>query len=78
MDKYYSYTDFLKAMSDTGTENTSAMLLQEIYLDMFLDHIHREQVVERLELLIDQALDTGNQEKFMLYTGQLHELHKID
>ena len=78
MDKYYSYTDFLKAMSDTGTENTSAALLQEIYLDMFLDHIHREQLIERLEKRIDAALDLGGQAKFMLYAGQLKELHKND
>lgn len=75
MDKYYSYTDFLKAMSDTGTESSSVALLQEIYLDMFLDHIHREQLMERLTTLIDAALDTGDEEKFMLYTSQLNELH---
>lgn len=74
MDKYYSYTDFLKAMSDTGTESSSVTLLQEIYLDMFLDHIHRDQLMERLHLLIDAALDTGDQEKFMTYTSQLNEL----
>ncbi|MFC4355167.1 IDEAL domain-containing protein [Chryseomicrobium palamuruense] len=75
MDKYYSYTDFLKAMSDTGTESSSMTLLQEIYLDMFLDHIHREQLTERLNHLIDAALDAGDQEKFMVYTSQLNELH---
>lgn len=75
MDKYYSYTDFLKAMSDTGTESSSMTLLQEIYLDMFLDHIHREQLTERLNHLIDAALDARDQEKFMVYTSQLNELH---
>ena len=74
MDKYYSYTDFLKAMSDTGTESSSVTLLQEIYLDMFLDHIHRDQLMERLYHLIDVALDAGDQEKFMTYTNQLNEL----
>lgn len=74
MDKYYSYTDFLKAMSDTGTES-SVTLLQEIYLDMFLDHIHREQLEERLRRGIDEALDTGDQVKFMDYTSQLNKLH---
>lgn len=75
MDKYYSYTDFLKAMSDTGTESSSVTLLQEIYLDMFLDHIHREQLEERLWKRIDEALDLGDKENFMLYTTQLNELH---
>ena len=36
MDKQYSYTDFMKAMGQTGKESSAEKLLNEIYLDMFL------------------------------------------
>ena len=57
MDKQYSYTDFMKAMGQTGKESSAEKLLNEIYLDMFLNVVHREQRSFRLMGLIDEALD---------------------
>lgn len=78
MDKQYSYTDFLKAMSQTGKESSAEKLLNEIYLDMFLNIIHREQSQYRLVKLIDEALDVKDQVAFIKYTDMLHHLQKVN
>ena len=39
MDKQYSYADFLKAMGEAGKESSAEKMLNEIYLDMFLNII---------------------------------------
>ena len=75
MDKQYSYADFLKAMGQTGNESSAENLLNEIYLDMFLNIIHREQSSQRLLVLIDEALDQKDVAAFMEYTTALHQLN---
>ncbi|WP_144512971.1 IDEAL domain-containing protein [Bacillus sp. FJAT-22090] len=74
MDKQYSYADFLKAMSQTGKESSAEKLLNEIYLDMFLNIIHREQSSKRLLALIDEALDQKDEKAFIQYTDALQQL----
>jgi uncharacterized protein YpiB (UPF0302 family) len=74
MDKQYSYADFLKAMGQTGKESSAEKLLNEIYLDMFLNIIHREQSSYRLLKLIDEALDQNDRVTFMKYTKALQQL----
>lgn len=75
MDKQYSYADFLKAMGQTGKESSAENLLNEIYLDMFLNIIHREQSSNRLLALIDEALDQKDMTAFMEYSTALHQLN---
>ncbi|SEN14135.1 IDEAL domain-containing protein [Paenisporosarcina quisquiliarum] len=75
MDKQYSYADFLKAMGQTGNESSAEKLLNEIYLDMFLNIIHREQSSNRLFALIDEALDRKDMDAFLEYTTALHQLN---
>ncbi len=75
MDKQYSYADFLKAMGQTANESSAENLLNEIYLDMFLNIIHREQSSNRLSALIDNALDQKDKDSFMKYTTALHQLN---
>ena len=48
MDKYYSYADFLKAMGRNQTVSEAEKLLKDIYMDLFLNHVHREQRKNRL------------------------------
>ncbi|TQR19981.1 IDEAL domain-containing protein [Psychrobacillus vulpis] len=74
MDKQYSYADFLRAMGHTGKESSAEKLLNEIYLDMFLNIIHREQSSLRLLELIDEALDKKDRAAFLKYTEALHQL----
>lgn len=74
MDKQYSYTDFMKAMGQTGKESSAEKLLNEIYLDMFLNVVHREQRSYRLMDLIDEALDRKDKEAFNEYTNVLLQL----
>ncbi|WP_213423842.1 IDEAL domain-containing protein [Bhargavaea massiliensis] len=73
MEHYYSYAEFLKAVGK-GKASPSEQLLNDIYMDLFLKHVHREQNRERLLNLIDEALDKKDMEAFNLYTGQLNEL----
>lgn len=77
MDKYYSYTDFLKAVSQQSTEHHAEKLLNEIYLDLFISRLQRMQRIEKLKLLIDTSLDQKNEQAFYSYTTELKELLEI-
>jgi len=48
-------------------------LLNEIYMDLFLKGIHRDQIKERLVTLIDQSLDNRDENGFLEYTSQLEK-----
>lgn len=76
MDKYYSYTDFLRAVGQVDSVNEDEKLLNDIYLDLFLNRLLRLQRIETLKKLIDQSLDTRDEELFFSYTTELKELFK--
>ncbi|MFC9541752.1 IDEAL domain-containing protein [Lysinibacillus sp. NPDC056959] len=76
MDKYYSYTDFLKAVGQTKKVDEAEKLLNEIYLDLFLNHIQRKHREEQLMVLIDRALDDKDENAFHLYANELVALHQ--
>ncbi|SOB91515.1 IDEAL domain-containing protein [Ureibacillus xyleni] len=76
MDKYYSYTDFLKAVGHYQHANESERLLNEIYLDLFLNSMQRLQRIDQLKDLIDRALDERNKEAFYAYTTELNQLQE--
>ncbi|OEC02876.1 hypothetical protein GY31_07495 [Lysinibacillus sphaericus] len=77
MDKYYSYTDFLKAVGQSKKVDEAEKLLNEIYLDLFLNHIQRMHREEQLMVLIDRTLDERDEKAFHLYAAELEALHKI-
>ncbi|MBK3494860.1 IDEAL domain-containing protein [Viridibacillus sp. YIM B01967] len=74
MDKYYSYTDFLKALGRTDNTSNAEKLLDTIYLDLFLNHVHRAQIEEHLLTCIDLALDERNEDAFYKYAQALQQL----
>lgn len=74
MDKYYSYTDFLKAVGQQPNNDEAEKLLNEIYLDLFLNRLQRVHRIEQLKALIDTSLDQKNEQKFIRYTMELKEL----
>ncbi|MER1955725.1 MAG: IDEAL domain-containing protein [Solibacillus sp.] len=74
MDKYYSYTDFLKAVGQQPTGKQSEKLLNEIYLDLFISRLQRMHRIEQLTLLIDNSLDQKNERDFKTYASELKEL----
>lgn len=78
MDKYYSYTDFLRAVGHFPKGNDSEKLLNDIYLDLFLNRLLRLQRMSQLEQLIDQSLDEKNERDFMLYTEELMHLREVE
>lgn len=71
MNNNNSYAEFLKAVGNNSTSLEAEKLLNEIYWDLFLQHIHLEQTKARLMILIDDALDQNDKESFDLYTQQL-------
>ncbi|MGE7922781.1 IDEAL domain-containing protein [Viridibacillus arvi] len=73
LDKYYSYTDFLKALGRTDNTNNAEKLLDTIYLDLFLNHVHRAQTEEYLLACIDSALDERNEAAFNKYVKELEK-----
>lgn len=76
MDKYYSYTDFLKAVGQQSTENQAGKLLSEIYLDLFLSRLQRMNRIEQLKILIDTSLDQRDEQAFLSYTTEINELYE--
>jgi uncharacterized protein YpiB (UPF0302 family) len=74
MENYYSYADFMKAMAQTKKITEAEKLLNDIYLDLFLKHVHRSQQEAQLMTLIDEALDNEDREAFTTYTNQLNLL----
>lgn len=74
MENYYSYADFMKAMAQTKKVSEAEKLLNEIYLDLFLKHVHRSQQEEQLMKLIDDALDSNDRNAFYEYSRQLQAL----
>lgn len=70
MDKFYSYTDFLRAINQTSQQDHAEKLLNEIYLDLFLQRLQREQRLEKLSELIDEALQARDEQLFKEYTSE--------
>ncbi|MFD1863319.1 IDEAL domain-containing protein [Planococcus sp. FY231025] len=78
MENYYSYADFMKAMAQTKKTTEAEKLLNDIYLDLFLKHVHRSQQEEQLMALIDEALDNNDRNAFIKYSDQLKALKRED
>ena len=76
MDKYYSYTDFLRAVGQYPPETESEKLLNDIYLDLFLGRLQRLQRIDQLKKLIDMSLDQRNEQDFYQYSEEFGELQK--
>lgn len=74
MENYYSYADFMKAMAQTKKISEAEKMLNDIYLDLFLKHVHRSQQEEQLMILIDEALDNKDRKAFHTYTEELQKL----
>ncbi|MEE1131971.1 MAG: IDEAL domain-containing protein [Caryophanon sp.] len=70
MDKFYSYTDFLRAINQTSQHNDAEKLLNEIYLDLFLQRLQREQRLDKLRQAIDESLQVRNEQAFKEYTSE--------
>lgn len=78
MENNYSYAEFLKAVGKNSSSLHAEKLLNEIYMDLFLKHIHREQTKKRLVELIDHALDCGDKQAFVNYSESLVKLDECD
>ena len=73
VEKNYSYAEFMKAVGRNSSTVQAEKLLSEIYMDLFLKGIHREQIRERLISLIDQSLDNRDEHTFLEYSKQLEK-----
>ena len=78
MENNYSYAEFLKAVGKNSSSLQAEKLLNEIYLDLFLKHIHREQTKSRFMGLIDLALDCRDESAFLMYSRRLGKLEEND
>ena len=76
MDKYYSYTDFLRAVGQYPPTTESEKLLNDIYLDLFLGRLQRLQRIDQLKELIDTSLDQRNEQAFYEYCEECSALQK--
>ena len=72
MDKYYSYADFLNSFGKNVEDvQQQEQLLNDIYLDLFLNRLNRLHRIDKLYELIDASLDERNREQFYTYTEEL-------
>lgn len=76
MDKFYSYTEFLKAVGQQNLKNNGEQLLNDIYVDLFLSRLLRLHRIEQLQQLIDVALDEKDEQNFYAYTDELRKLEE--
>lgn len=76
MENNYSYAEFLKAVGKNSSSLQAEKLLNDIYMDLFLNHIHRQQTKERLMGLIDSSLDCRDEQAFLMYTVHLREFEE--
>lgn len=74
MEKNNYYTDFLRSVNQYQYANEQEKLLNDIYLDLFLNRLQRLYRMEQLSELIDTALDERNEKAFYKYTEELIEL----
>lgn len=73
VEKKYSYAEFMRVAGKNRSSSHAEKLLNEIYMDMFLNRIHREQTRKRILRLIDNALDHRDEEMFQFYSEKLLE-----
>jgi len=78
MENNYSYAEFMKAVGRNSSSIEAEKLLNEIYMDLFLNRIHREQTKERLMVLINHSLDCLDEQSFLKYSEQLVQFNEID
>lgn len=78
LEKNYSYVEFMKAVGKNSTSIQAERMLNEIYMDLFLSRIHRDQIKDRLLNLIDQALDKKDEQKFLKYSQQLNKILNVN
>ena len=78
MENNYSYAEFLKAVGKNSSSMHAEKMLNDIYIDLFLKHIHREQTRTRLFTEIDIALDRQDEAMFYQLTNSLRTLDKKD
>lgn len=76
MDKYFSYTDFLKAVGQYPRIREEEKLLNNIYLDLFLNGLQRIHRINQLEALVDLSLDERDEKSFYMYTEELLQIKK--
>ncbi|MBD7908939.1 IDEAL domain-containing protein [Sporosarcina sp. Sa3CUA8] len=76
MENNYSYAEFLKAVGKNSSSMQAEKMLNDIYIDLFLNHIHREQTRTRLLEEIDTALDRNDKPTFMHLTDTLLQLEE--
>lgn len=71
LEKKYSYSEFMKSVGRNTSTAQAEKLLNEIYMDLFLKRLHREQIRERLYELVNQSLDNRDENSFLKYSKEL-------
>ena len=71
LEKKYSYTEFMKSVGRNTSTAQAEKLLNEIYMDLFLKRLHREQIRGRLYELVNQSLDNRDENSFLKYSKEL-------
>ncbi|MBM7586460.1 uncharacterized protein YpiB (UPF0302 family) [Bacillus pakistanensis] len=75
MDKKKSYTEMMKACAMTRKSATDQSMM-DVYIDMILSEILLKSKKEKLEKKINDALDEKNEERFLVLSHQLKDLHQ--
>lgn len=77
MENKYSHVEFMKIVRGNNSAVHAEKLLNDIYMDLFLNQIHREQTKKRLVCLIDDALDCRDERRFKQYVSQLSKFEEV-
>lgn len=69
----HSFKRLLSAIHNDEEQARAEGLLDEIYMNLFMNHLRRKHQQARLRLLIDDALDRKDRQAFLKYTTILQE-----
>lgn len=74
----YIYVELNISEGERDTTVQAEKMLNDIYMDLFLNRIHRKQIHERILTLIDKSLDYNNKSAFLKYCEQLKKFEDVN
>lgn len=77
VEKDYIYVELNISQGEQNVTVQAEKMLNDIYMDLFLNHVHRKQIRKRILTLIDKSLDHHNKSAFLKYCEQLKKFEDV-
>ena len=77
MESNYIFVDLEITNHNQDATVQAEKMLNDIYMDLFFNRIHRKQIRERILTLIDKSLDNNDKPAFLNYVAQLKKFEDV-